>query len=1180
MNIQKIYEELISDISYTNKDFRTIYPELIDIFKKFTNKWDPSVSNESDVGVMLIKLIALATDKNNFNLDKAALENFPVSVTQLGNAQQLYDSLGYRMGWFRSATLDVGFRLTSTENAPVELDILDTQISDSSGSVIYTLLEKVKLTNLNEEKYVTCMEGVPYLYEINGSNLITMNNLDSNLRLYFDDTQISENGIFIWDSSTIANKSIEETWKRVDNLASQPAKSKVFSFGILPNSNKSYIQFSDDVATLLGSGLTIYYIIGSGTEGNIKANVLDSWNQDLSSESAETSVNKDIQIIQTKSSTNGRDPETIEEAYKNYKKNIGTFDTLVTKRDYDNYIYNQEDQFRNPLISNVIVSDRTSDINNSYKITTWEPGLERQLNVVKTHKTTLNLDGGGTATIDEPNLTPYDIVLYLLKKPENVINKTSYNNTFKPEDDASLLLDIEARLEDSKSVNHNIYLPHLDQDITYNPVLDDKFTYNNLLTLKGTLITYNKVTKVEAKEIEAKVMEALFTKYNGREVIIGSEIDYENLVKTIEGADERIKYLVLNDNYYETVLTKYSTGEQTALSTADKNEIIAKMVLAGNTQLFKFKDDFLYEFGQTNINQRGTIGNAIKSATTWAEITIPTSGSYEIKDNELIQVYHDNLITTKEYGFYVKYNAVLLNTIEANENRVLDAGETITLTYTTSGQEITEILNPGTLIQPSIKIENGDDKRLQTGQSIKVKGKNEFTLADNMPYYFILNNVENKLKLDTDNNHTYILQENEYFLYSSPTSTDLIVLGSGTKLTTEVDFEVTCEIVDLDKLTAGNTVAWNKIPAGNNNPKLKTTELYIQTLSKGIEVYFDSGTAKTLSDSGNENKAIELDNTDKFNYREAGSVDWEELEVLPVGIKWNIHSRLNLYASNIVPQTLQDNQYVKLTFEDNTDTGNNITDCEILFNNNVIIAGGTDIDMRVLNDVNEYEYSLLALTYKLDTNFDLKRNTSEYYSLIGGNPISYELPFEFEAVTTMEESWLIPVYVNKANGASTVDIYTSTNGTTFNIPLNLFNTKNPNNSNNPYTSEDLKTGAYILQLPLSAVYKGIKVDFTNGTENDSVVIGYINKLNGFNEDEITDDEYDLNTNKNNVVDKIIELNKNDKFNWLKVVDESNKVLKPVSPGAFWGINHVANSFTLPQLNLLTTTLRVNKSSIN
>jgi hypothetical protein len=37
---------------------------------------------------------------------------------------------------------------------------------------------------------------------------------------------------------------------------------------------------------------------------------------------------------------NGTDPEDLDSAYRNYKKTIGTFETLVTARDYQNAIYN------------------------------------------------------------------------------------------------------------------------------------------------------------------------------------------------------------------------------------------------------------------------------------------------------------------------------------------------------------------------------------------------------------------------------------------------------------------------------------------------------------------------------------------------------------------------------------------------------------------------------------------------------------------------------------------------------------------------------------------------------------------------------------------------------------------------------------------------------------------------
>lgn len=35
---------LISNLSYTNKDFQSIYPELLDTVKKISNRWDRSIS--------------------------------------------------------------------------------------------------------------------------------------------------------------------------------------------------------------------------------------------------------------------------------------------------------------------------------------------------------------------------------------------------------------------------------------------------------------------------------------------------------------------------------------------------------------------------------------------------------------------------------------------------------------------------------------------------------------------------------------------------------------------------------------------------------------------------------------------------------------------------------------------------------------------------------------------------------------------------------------------------------------------------------------------------------------------------------------------------------------------------------------------------------------------------------
>ena len=50
-------DSLINNISYTAKDFQLIYPMLIELAQKISPKWNPAASNESDAGVLLIKMI-------------------------------------------------------------------------------------------------------------------------------------------------------------------------------------------------------------------------------------------------------------------------------------------------------------------------------------------------------------------------------------------------------------------------------------------------------------------------------------------------------------------------------------------------------------------------------------------------------------------------------------------------------------------------------------------------------------------------------------------------------------------------------------------------------------------------------------------------------------------------------------------------------------------------------------------------------------------------------------------------------------------------------------------------------------------------------------------------------------------------------------------------------------------
>lgn len=721
-------DKLISNISYTNKDFQQIYPELLDLVKKLSNKWDPSLSNESDPGVLLLKLNALIADKNNYNIDKNVLECFPTSVTQEGNARKLYDSLGYKMHWYQSATSTITLQLKSTDNlgslAYVTIPLF-SMVCDPNSSTVYTIYKGVEADNVNENPndiILSCLdlsrtykarviEGKCKSYEINGDKNITLDKLDSDYRLYFDEPNIAENGIFVKTNSS----RFFGDWQPVDNLQLQRLGTCCFKFGVLPNSNTCYIQFPEDIASLLNtkeaSALNINYVLSSGSKGNIKSSYLKTFLDDVTVKVTDNTgaendviITNQIAIVQPNGTINGADPETVDEAYTNYKRTVGTFDTLVTRKDYENAIYNatSTDGVTN-LVSNVVVSDRTSDLNSTLKVQSWSPTYSVKSTLVLNNNTSWNQntketqnDNSSELVTPKPALDAYDIVFYALSTGDG-----SYESTFEPNSsDEYFKALLQNFLETNKSVQHNLISLNDLQNIT-NALY---FIYKNIYALKGQIVTYERVTPTEAAEIEDNVMRVLKAKYNSRNLVFGDEVDYSTLLDTIQNADSRIKTIALDmpkyqihtiSNGHESVSTdfgRYSVQNNTikfdiddryknlknetsnikckSLNFDEKLTLVARMILAGNVQLFKFDNGFTYDFGYDDVKSVRELGDNntiipqtynLTSADTETEIVlVPYSADdaneteYEVKPNELIQAYAPSYIVKKTYTNYVR----------------------------------------------------------------------------------------------------------------------------------------------------------------------------------------------------------------------------------------------------------------------------------------------------------------------------------------------------------------------------------------------------------------------------------------------------------------------------------------------------------------------------------------------
>ena len=547
----------LSSLSYTNKDFNSIYVELLDIVKQLTHKWDPSISNESDPGVILLKLDAIIGDKNNYNIDKNILEAFPESVTQEVNARNAYKQLAYKMPWYQSATTTITMRWVGDElKDGIKVKIPRyTMLTNSDASVIYTLIDEPVFTNTNMVINARIMEGTVVTHTVNNNPVIDISNLDMSNRIFLNDYSVAENGIFITNS----NAASSATWQQVDNLQVKTLGNKFYEFGVDSRNNYCYVEFPTDIDALIETGLNIKYLVSSGREGNISAKTLDQFYEETSIDVAGQSVVLSTDIVElynASAAVDGANPQELDDAFKTYRKTAGTFNTLVTLRDYINTIYTSG------LISNGYVCDRNTDIQSTYTVVTDDlvnptytyitesvpqlvkPNLENTYDGAE--EVSALIDAAWTAIQDAnaaPDLTAFDLRMYVLKNTGSISDIAQFDSSFEmipPK--SSKLTEIEGYIQEQQCIAHDF------KDILPNKIC----MLQNAYPLNIKIVPQSKLTTNQIDEVKLNIIKSFYNILNARAIDFGKEADYDIIYDAIYQSDERIKTAILDDFRYTT----------------------------------------------------------------------------------------------------------------------------------------------------------------------------------------------------------------------------------------------------------------------------------------------------------------------------------------------------------------------------------------------------------------------------------------------------------------------------------------------------------------------------------------------------------------------------------------------------------------------------------------------------
>ena len=763
----------LPDGRYTNKDFQAIYEEMLEYARKLSLKWDPSQSNESDPGVVLIKELALFADKNNYNSDKNLLEAFPSTVTQMGNARKLFEQLGYTMKWYQSGTSEISMRWIGEGDVPTEIKIPKfTMVSNNDDSAVFTIIDDKSLSVTGNTLF-NVVEGTAVDYTVAGSKRITADHLDADNRLYFTENNIAENGIFICNVDDYDEPvSNYDEWSIVDNLSVEPyaygdTYNRIFKFGVLSDGNTCYIEFPENASSIINYGINITYILSNGQNGNIEANALSKFYNDIvikDNNGVDVVLSQDNVLISNYSAIgNGYEPESIDDAYRNYKKTIGTFNTLVSLRDYMNAINTSG------LVSNGFVTDRTNDIQSSYHIISTDSGVTRRVLKIVEHDLV-------------PEMNAFNLKMYLLDlvDSDTISNIADYDKTF------NVVRNVETTTLDTKYyiVDEEIYnvLNYIDKtkSIQHDFIshkVDDVCMIINKYPINCTIIPKQRITKVQAAEIESDIISNLCDKLNSKKVEFGVPVEYDDVYDVIVNSNGLIKSAILedltyqafavyydennisldgsaqpgyvarlisgdmsNNQYYGTwnsdtstydspqkdswsvgdkcldiadgkVYTKTDSSWEFDKTTTIQDDIYAKSVLNGNTQLFVHDEDFDYTYTQKPQpvgSDNSPIIDGVDELSTQAAIVLNISngtGQYTLKNNENIILQSPNMITKESYTIGVRYQYRIGDNIPSNANYRLKDNESICFYWTEEDSDTADyryaFYGKGTIISPT-----------------------------------------------------------------------------------------------------------------------------------------------------------------------------------------------------------------------------------------------------------------------------------------------------------------------------------------------------------------------------------------------------------------------------------------------------------------------------------------------
>ena len=677
-------------IDYTSKDYVAILDDLINSIPGITQKWNST--DQNDPGMILVKLMSIIGDMLFFNQDMQSLEVYPNSVTLRKNAASIYKLIGYKMRWYKSATLEANVINTFSNSAT--LPRFCTFKTDTG--ITYTTFDQYELpsnmTNNGTETLVELVQGTPVTpvrtssspypeagrswHSIYGYNYTTDDIINN--RIYLKDNNIDQSHIILVDDQN-------EVWELRENIYLTTDVGRFFEFGVDVNDDV-YIELVDYYTNFNINKFKIFYIKSDGESGQIYANTLKAitgnvWSRQGSDQNI-YNVSSFIYFTHY-DSTLGYNPETPDEARKNSVKYQNTMDTLITLADFERAV------LREPGVANVRATDLTNDpgepiefsvgnINMDYT-QSMEDGVTLRSEIIdqadydllsnyltdksKYPLTTYQLKLADCNQDGEVNEDDLKCLEYYIKGDPADIDKTGYIGIQKIKD-IEMLNGFTVKLyilrnDIGEQMNEESFESMILSDLEDYKILplSLKVDINSInkyyWTITGSFFTKQPLSRDELQSIIVRINNQLRFQYSVEKVNFNTLINYKEIIETILSVDSRILMVDLDPIVYKD----YEGNE------------ISKAELTGN-----------YTYTEPQLNNKNDEQNLHYHFIIPGTPILPGSvmlkinnGQYTLRDNNNGHIYNvDNILTKKGDIDYItgevdlQFNAPLTDDIVIN----------------------------------------------------------------------------------------------------------------------------------------------------------------------------------------------------------------------------------------------------------------------------------------------------------------------------------------------------------------------------------------------------------------------------------------------------------------------------------------------------------------------------------